>query len=188
MKWIECQLQQRWTIVSLALLVFTAFWTAGTALLAQPIIEDEAQEPRPGFYAPDFELLTPQGNPVRLSDLRGRPVILNLWASWCPRCKAEMLMLENVHRQNEAEGLVVLAVNLTYQDSAQSAIQFLNENGLTFPVLMDVDGVVGRRYQVRALPTTFFIDRSGRIHSLELGGPLPEAYLQAKAVLLLEDE
>jgi cytochrome c biogenesis protein CcmG, thiol:disulfide interchange protein DsbE len=113
-------------------------------------------------------------------------VILNLWASWCPPCKAEMPALENVHRQYERDGLVVLGVNMTYQDSASRAVQFLLEEGLTFPVVMDTDGSVGRRYQMRALPTTFFIARDGMIHSLEVGGPLPEAMLRAKAIELLE--
>lgn len=188
MKWVEHQIKNHWTLFSLALMVLTAVWIAGTALFTQPTIERQDQQPRPGFYAPDFELLTPQGDAIRLQDLRGRPVILNLWTSWCPRCKTEMVSLEKLHRQFQADGLVVLAVNMTYQDNVQSAIQFLDDHDLTFPVVMDVDGWVGQRYQVRALPTTFFIDRSGRIHSLELGGPLPEALLQAKAIQLLEDE
>jgi cytochrome c biogenesis protein CcmG, thiol:disulfide interchange protein DsbE len=182
---IEKLLTRHWTVFSAIMLAFFAVWTAGTAAIARPVIKDEAQEPRPGFFAPDFELLTPEGSSIRLSDLRGRPVILNLWASWCPPCKAEMPALENVHQQYEVDGLVVLGVNMTYQDSAQSAIQFLSDGGLTFPVVMDTDGSVGRRYQMRALPTTFFIDRNGKIHSLEIGGPLPEALLRSKAILLL---
>jgi cytochrome c biogenesis protein CcmG, thiol:disulfide interchange protein DsbE len=180
------KLKQNWNLFSLVVLMMAVTWTAGTAVWAIPDIQDEAQQPRPGFYAPDFELLSPEGIPVRLSDLRGQPVILNLWASWCPPCKAEMPALENVHRQYERDGLVVLGVNMTYQDSASRAVQFLLEEGLTFPVVMDTDGSVGRRYQMRALPTTFFIARDGMIHSLEVGGPLPEAMLRAKAIELLE--
>jgi cytochrome c biogenesis protein CcmG, thiol:disulfide interchange protein DsbE len=183
---IRKQLHQNWSLFSIVVLTLAAAWTAGTATFARPDIQDEAQEPRPGFLAPDFELMSPDGNPLRLSDLRGRPVILNLWASWCPPCKAEMPALENVHRQYEGDGLVVLGVNMTYQDSVQDAVQFLADEGLTFPIVMDVDGSVGRRYQMRALPTTFFIDRSGVIHSLEVGGPLPEALLRSKAIELLE--
>jgi cytochrome c biogenesis protein CcmG, thiol:disulfide interchange protein DsbE len=186
MKRVYGQLRRHWTIFSVVVLVLAAGWTAGTAVFAAPEIQDQAQEPRPGFYAPDFELLSPNGDALRLSDLRGKPVILNLWASWCPPCKAEMPALENVHQDYEASGLVVLGVNMTYQDSAASAIQFLANEGLTFPVVMDVDGSVGRRYQMRALPTTFFIERSGIIHSMEVGGPLPEALLRAKAIELLE--
>jgi cytochrome c biogenesis protein CcmG, thiol:disulfide interchange protein DsbE len=180
------KLERNWNLFSLVVLVLAAAWTAGTAVWSAPQVQDEAQQPRPGFYAPDFELLSPEGDVVRLSDLRGQPVILNLWASWCPPCKAEMPALENVHRHYGADGLVVLGVNMTYQDSASRALQFLEEEGLTFPVVMDTDGSVGRRYQMRALPTTFFIARDGRIHSLEVGGPLPEALLRAKAIELLE--
>jgi cytochrome c biogenesis protein CcmG, thiol:disulfide interchange protein DsbE len=183
---IERFLKRYWTVFSLVVLALAAGWTAGTAAFAKPELQDEAQEPRPGFFAPDFELLTPDGNPIRLSDLRGQAVILNLWASWCPPCKAEMPALQNVHEQYAADGLVVLGVNMTYQDSALSAVQFLEDGRLTFPVVMDVDGSVGRRYQMRALPTTFFIERSGRIHSLEVGEPLPEALLRSKAIELLE--
>jgi cytochrome c biogenesis protein CcmG, thiol:disulfide interchange protein DsbE len=180
------RLNQHWSIFSAVVLVLTAGWIAGTTVFAAPDMQDEAQEPRPGFYAPDFELLSPQGDVVRLSELRGRPVILNLWASWCPPCKAEMPALQNVHLDYLDAGLVVLGVNMTYQDSAASALQFLEDEGLTFPVAMDTDGSVGRRYQMRALPTTFFIDRNGIIDSLEVGGPLPEALLRAKAIELLE--
>jgi cytochrome c biogenesis protein CcmG, thiol:disulfide interchange protein DsbE len=180
------RLNQHWSIFSSVMLVLAAGWIVGTAVFAAPDIQDEAQEPRPGFYAPDFELLSPQGDVIRLSDLRGQPVILNLWASWCPPCKAEMPALQNVQQGYLDAGLVVLGVNMTYQDSAESAIQFLEDEGLTFPIAMDIDGSVGRRYQMRALPTTFFIDRNGIIHSLEVGGPLPEALLRAKAIELLE--
>ena len=182
---IKKRLQQNWMIFSIIVLALAAAWTVVTAVFARPEIQDEAQQPKPGFLAPDFELMSPDGNLLRLSDLRGQPVILNLWASWCPPCKAEMPALENVHRQYEEDGLVVLGVNMTYQDRVSDVVQFLADEGLTFPIVMDMDGSVGRRYQMRALPTTFFIDRSGMIHSMEVSGPLPEALLRSKAIELL---
>src|SRR5512139_2733154 len=72
--------------------------------------------PQQGFLAPDFELKTSGGETIRLSDLRGQAVLVNLWATWCPPCRAEMQSIEKVYREYRDEGFTVLAVNMTYQD------------------------------------------------------------------------
>jgi peroxiredoxin len=143
--------------------------------------------PKEGFSAPDFELISLTGDIVRLSALRGQPVIINLWASWCPPCKAEMPALEAAFLDFRESGLQVLAVNLTTQDSVEAAEAFVSANRLSFPVLLDVNGDVVRSYRLRALPTTFFVDPSGVIQKVVVGGPLSRITLQTSAEdLLLE--
>ncbi|NJN43647.1 MAG: TlpA family protein disulfide reductase [Anaerolineae bacterium] len=122
----------------------------------------DSRSPR-GFAAPDFTLSTPAGEVVTLSDLQGRPVIINLWASWCGPCRAEMPALQRVHEAYQDQGLVILAVNATYQDSQSAALAFVAEHGLTFPVLLDQDGQASELYELRALPSTYFVRPDGII-------------------------
>ena len=122
---------------------------------------------------------------MRLSDLRGRVVVLNIWASWCPPCRAEMPALQVLHEQRAGQGVVVLGINSTVQDSEQAARDFAAEYGLTFPIALDRDGEATRLYQVRALPSTFFIDRQGIIRRVVVGGPLNPSVLETTVLDLL---
>ena len=123
--------------------------------------------------APDFFLRTLNGRSVRLSDYRGKTVVLNFWASWCPPCRREMPDFQTLWEERGPSGpddLVILAVNLLPEDTIAAAEGFVEEFGLTFPVLLDTSrGEVARRYGVRALPATFFIDREGIVRTTALG-------------------
>lgn len=154
------------------------FYPQDPALKAKP-------SPIQRLPAPDFKLQTAGGDWVQLSDFRGQPVILNLWASWCPPCKAEMPSMQSVYEQYHSQGLVVLAVNMTTQDNLQDALQFIKTAQLSFPILLDENGEVGRLYQMRALPTTFFIRPDGIIDQVVIGGPIPEGFWIAKTVDLI---
>jgi len=143
--------------------------------------------PRQGFAAPDFTLDLLGGGEVTLSDLRGKPVVVNLWASWCLPCRAEMPAIERVYRDYQDLGLVVLGVNTTNQDSEADAAAFVRQYGLTFPIPLDRDGSVSVRYALRGLPTTFFIDREGIIRSVVVGGPMSEAVIRSKVEDLLKE-
>ncbi len=143
--------------------------------------------PREGFSAPDFTLDLLDGGQVTLSDLRGQAVMINLWASWCPPCRAEMPAIERVYQDLKDEGLVVLAVNTTYQDSESAAAAFVEEFGLTFPIALDRTGAVSNRYQLRGLPSTYFVDREGVIRSVVVGGPMSEGLIRAKIQEILEE-
>lgn len=158
-------------------------WASRTAS-DQEIAVDPA--PQAGFPAPNFNLETTAGEIIQLNTLRGQPVIINFWASWCPPCRAEMPALQTVY-QEYSEGLVVLAVNATNQDRPTDILSFQVEMDLTIPVLLDVDGQVQRIYGVSSLPTTFFIDSAGEIQEVVVGGLLTEAGLRARIHSLLED-
>ena len=136
-----------------------------------------------GFLAPDLTLMGLSGEPVSLEEFRGQPVILNFWASWCGPCRAEMPALEQVTTRYADEGLVVLLVN---QGETETIISdFLTEMGLALPVLLDRELNATKLYRVQALPTTFFIDREGRIQDLTIGGPMTDAYLSSRVLSLL---
>jgi len=144
------------------------------------------QSPRQGFIAPDFTLDLLGGGQVSLSELRGSVLMINLWASWCPPCRAEMPAIQNAYEDYHDRGFEVLAINTTYQDQEEAAQAFVNEFGLTFPVLLDRTGSVANRYLLRALPTTFFVDRDGVIQDVVIGGPMSEALIRSKIEAALE--
>jgi peroxiredoxin len=97
-----------------------------------------------------------------------------------------MPAIQKVYEDNQARGLEVLAINTTYQDRESSATEFVQQFGLTFPIPLDRTGEVARFYQLRALPTTFFVDRKGVIQKVVLGGPMSEVTLQTAVEMLLE--
>jgi len=142
--------------------------------------------PQRGFLAPDFELKTTSGETVKLSDLRGQAVLVNLWATWCPPCRAEMPTLEKVHDEYKDQGFTILAVNMTYQDDAQAITPFVAEHGLTYPILLDETGEMAKAYQLKSLPSSFFINRDGTINEVVVGGPMAEALLRTRLEAIMK--
>lgn len=123
--------------------------------------------------APDFRLSGFDGRPLALSDLRGRVVVLNFWASWCTPCKQEMPNLERVWVEFKDRGVVVLGVDV--QDDMEEAAAFLKALRITYPNVFDPDQDRLIAYQVTGIPTTIFIDREQRIRGRFAGGYLGEA-------------
>ncbi|MCL2722079.1 MAG: TlpA family protein disulfide reductase [Treponema sp.] len=109
----------------------------------------------------DFTLPLLGGDDITLSDFKGKVVILNFWATWCPPCREEMPSMEVLYRLFKNEGLEMLAVNLGEADRIVQ--QFIQDNGYTFPIPMDRGNRVGTIYGVSAIPTSFIIDREGMI-------------------------
>lgn len=142
--------------------------------------------PREGFLAPDFSLQTIDDEIVTLSDLRGQAVLVNLWATWCPPCRAEMPAMQKLYDEYKDLGFVVLAVNMTYQDNPAAIIPFVQEYALSFPILLEETGNVARKYELRSLPSSFFINRDGFIQEVVIGGPMSEALLRTRIESILK--
>lgn len=179
---------RRWFAFAILVLGVGLVWTLLSAVPASATTGVLTPSPRVGFAAPDFTLDLLDGGELTLSDLRGKAVVVNLWASWCPPCRAEMPALQRIYEANRERGLEIVAVNTTFQDSEADAAEFVQEFGLTFPVVLDRLGEASRAYQLRALPTTFFIDSSGVIQQVVLGGPMSETTMQTAIESLLTNE
>jgi len=177
----------RWSLVVIGAVIVGGLWLWASAVPADATTGGLIPSPREGFLAPDFTLESLFGDKVTLSDMRGKAIVLNLWASWCPPCRAEMPAIQLVYQENHERGLEVLAVNMTAQDNLAAVETFVHEFNLTFPILLDTDGEVGITYLMRALPTTFFIDRDGVIQRVIVGGPMSEVTLQSTVEQLMED-
>ncbi|MGH8068541.1 MAG: peroxiredoxin family protein [Candidatus Entotheonellia bacterium] len=120
------------------------------------------------LIAPDFALPDLEGKARRLSDFQGKVVLLNFWATWCPPCRAEMPSMETLYQAYQNQGFVILAVSSDVQGA--SIVQpFMVEYRLSFPALLDMTGRVSGMYGVRSIPTSYLLDRQGRVVSREIG-------------------
>jgi peroxiredoxin len=123
-----------------------------------------------GQPAPDFTLPTLEGDAVSLSDYRGRPVLMNFWATWCVPCRQEMPELVRAYNAHQDEGFVVLAVDLADQDSLDDVRAFVAEFDMSFPVLLDQTGAVyNELYRLLGLPMSVFVNRDGVITRIHIG-------------------
>jgi cytochrome c biogenesis protein CcmG/thiol:disulfide interchange protein DsbE len=174
-------------IFYLIILVLGFAWIFASADKSGTSTAGKIPAPQTGFLAPDFELKTPTGEAVALSDLRGQAVLVNLWATWCPPCRAEMKSIEKVYQEYRDKGFIVLAINMTYQDDAAQILPFVNEHGLTFPILLDEIGKMASAYQLHSLPSSFFIRRDGIINEVVIGGPISEALLRTRIEEILKE-
>lgn len=120
-----------------------------------------------GQAAPDFALADLDGNPVRLSDLRGRPVILNFWASWCGPCVEEFPMLRDALSRHAAQSVAVVGV--VVRDNSEAARRFMERMGAGWPAVMDPGEQVADRFGIYGPPETFFIDANGIVRGRQIG-------------------
>ncbi len=117
--------------------------------------------------APELSLTTLDGQPASLADYRGQVLIVNLWATWCPPCKAEMPDLKAYYEAHRDEGLVLVAINI--QEPAERVRPFVQAYGLPFPVWLDPEGASTAAFRTQGLPSTFVIDPEGRIRLIWYG-------------------
>lgn len=168
-------------------LLLGLWWIAASTLDPDETQNAQIRAAQAGFLAPGFSLRSSDGDVVRLEDYRGQAVLVNLWASWCGPCRAEMPAMEQIYQDLQEEGFVVLAINATNQDNEAAALGFSEELKLTFPILFDDDGVASQAYRLQALPSSYFIDRHGVIQKVVIGGPMAEALLRTRVESLLTE-
>ena len=172
----------------LALWALLALMLPCTALAAgQPTMVELKRDMELTAYPASWEpppifAVTAAGARISLVELRGRVLLVNFWATWCPPCREEMGQFEELHREFAGRGLTVLAVNV--RESQPVVRKFGKRMGLTYPLLLDPDGAIGRAYGVVGLPSTFLIGRDGRPFALAVGarnwgGPEAKALIEA---------
>lgn len=125
------------------------------------------ETPQEPMSAIDFELINLDGEKVTLSSMEGKLVFLNFWATWCGPCRSEMPSMEKLYDELKDEDFIILAVDLGEPEN--TVRDFVNEYGLTFPVLLDTDNAVGSSYGARSIPTTYIIDPEGMVLARAVG-------------------
>ena len=165
----------RWNVLIVLLLILGPIWIWVNRLpVGNPAsTTDLPPAPAVGYPAPDFTLTTVTGETFTLSELRGTPVVLNFWATWCPPCRAELPELQAASQRYAGQ---VAIVGVDQAEPAVGVQAFAAQLGLTYALPLDEQATVSRLYHVRSLPTTFFIDRSGVIRQIQIG-PVTEATL-----------
>lgn len=133
--------------------------------------------------APDFTLPTLTGTEIKLSDLHGRPVLLNFWATWCAPCRIEMPELESAYKNHTADELAIIAINR--EETAALVEPFVTDMGLTFDIALDEKAEVSNLYGVFNMPTSYFLDGSGRVVAIHRG-PMSEQQIEEYVQLALE--
>ncbi|MEN8179359.1 MAG: TlpA disulfide reductase family protein [Pseudomonadota bacterium] len=117
--------------------------------------------------APDFTLKSLSGENLKLSELRGEVVMVNFWASWCGPCRQEMPLLDQLYKRYQPMGFTILGVNV--EEDAGVAKKVLQELPVSFPILFDQTNKISELYQVSAMPSTFLVDRDGKLRYLHKG-------------------
>jgi cytochrome c biogenesis protein CcmG/thiol:disulfide interchange protein DsbE len=157
--------QQRAVFIWRTIIILVALIFVG--LLAWRLIQTNASEHRADGSAPELEFTTFEGETITLADLRGKGIVLNFWASWCDPCRDEADLLEQNWRREEANGIVFLG--LDYLDQEPAAKAYLAEFNITYPNGPDLRSQVARRYGIKGVPETFFIDPEGKITDIVIG-------------------
>jgi peroxiredoxin len=161
-------------------------WSASGA--ADPVEALDLQEPKEKIEAPDFTLPDVSGKKLRFKDLRGKVIFLNFFATWCEPCRLEMPAMERLSQKYGNKGFVVLAVDMG--ESAKSVRTFMQELKLSFPAVVDKDGSVAFKYNVRPIPATYLIARDGQILWRAFGGrdwDTPEVHAYFAKMLASQD-
>lgn len=134
--------------------------------------------------APDIALRDLDGREVRLADYRGRPVIVNFWASWCLPCREEFPLLKAARERYAEEGLAILGV--IFDDDPEAARRYMARAGATWPALVDPDELVATAYKVNVPPLSFFVDPEGIVRSIAYGPP-PSGTIDDRIAAILPD-
>lgn len=140
-----------------------------------------------GRAAPDFVLETPDGARLRFSDFRGKPLLVNFWATWCKPCREEMPLIVDTAAARAGDGLVVITVDL--QENPGQVREFAADFGMTFPIVIDRTGQVADAWRIggpiQGIPSSYFIDREGIVRARAFG-PMKREVLEEKLRTVLE--
>lgn len=169
----------QWNALIVIILAAGVMWTVASRVTTAQATRDRARR-----ATPDFVLDTLDGGKFKLADHIGQPVVVNFWATWCLPCRAELPAFEEVYRNNRAQGLVVVGVDVA--ESPDEVAQFVAEVGLTFPIALDTSGETTELYRIQGMPTTFFVGRDGLIKDMVIGGPLTQAAIESKVAELVK--
>ena len=171
-----------------AVLALAAVALAAPFAFAEDKKEAEAEAP---VVAPDFSAATTAGKELKLSDYKGKVVILDFWATWCPPCRAEIPSFVDLAKEHAKDGLVVIGISLDQDPEKLKA--FLEENHVEYPVVLDGDHAISTLYRevpgtegLEGIPTTLIIDRAGMVRKVLVGGHEKEAFEELIAPLLKE--
>lgn len=154
-------------LIMVGAVAFAIYKTTGGG--EKPAVEE-------GKVAPDFQLQTLDGETLKLSDLRGKAVLLNFWATWCGPCRDEMPAIQSVYEKHKDKGFVVVGVNIA---ESQLAVKgFARQLDLSFPIVLDKERQVVDQYQIGPIPSTVFIDQNGEVVR-KMDGQMDEAQIEA---------
>jgi peroxiredoxin len=169
-------------VIVMVLIIFTG-WKVNSAVNKESL----KAAPQVGYIAPDFSLTDVNGKRVKLSDVysKNKVTLINFWATWCPPCRGEIPELIKLYRKYAPQRLALLAVDL--QEETEHVKSFAGKNKMKFTVLADTSGKVGDQYRIFSIPSTFILDRRGRIRDLIIGGAKLKTF-EAKIQPLLREQ
>ena len=149
-----------------------------SGLVTAGCISTSTQGVEVGNLAPDFQLQDLNGQTVSISNLRGKPVLINFWATWCPPCRGEMPYLQEIYEEWASRDLVILTINIG--EGSPTVEAFMQSNNLSFTVLLDTKQDVAQKYNIQYIPTTFFIDKDGIIQDKVIGAFPNKAQIESR--------
>jgi thiol peroxidase len=141
-----------------------------------------------GNLAPDFQLSDLQGNIVTISNLKGKPILINFWATWCPYCQAERPTIQQIYNEWQSKGLVVLTIDIigsTATETPSNLADFMQTHNYSFPVLLDMNRDATKSYGIKFTPTNILIDKNGIIYEIQTGGYPSKAAMETSLTKLL---
>ena len=166
-------------LVGIAVIAIVAF---SLLFLLQPGDTVVGGHPLSGQAAPEIDLVSLDGERVTLSSLRGRPVLVNFWATWCPPCRAEFPLMVEAYAEHADDGLQILGI--LHDDAAEGARAFAADQDATWPMLLDPEDEAWKDYLGVGLPTSFYVDADGIVRAFSVG-PFSEAGLAAQLATIL---
>jgi thiol-disulfide isomerase/thioredoxin len=179
--------------------IVLTFWVAACGTLIPGLgaaqSNPASQPSRPTFakegdLAPEIILKSMTGDQITLSKLEGRPVVVNFWATWCGPCREEFPALVRAYKKYQDKGLVIIGVNFQDEASDDNVLTFMRNSLVNFPIVRDTGERVGRLYNIRGLPTSFFIDKKGVIQDIVVGSvagyPREDSFLEDELAKILQ--